>query len=200
VHGRWLAILPALGLLQMSSLPLTQSWNGTTLYGAVWLAFSFMFLISQACLLAGYYLRWGTKKPEKTVAERWVVVIYVWGLVIIALAQTLLAFFGNIIEGKWVTPVNLAIIVPSIAACVVAVFLILLQRREFGLPGRSVSFIGSVFSLHWLYRLVGGAYDLVGRGVALATLVLEGEGGILWALLWLILLLALIAQGVIRGV
>jgi hypothetical protein len=62
-----------------------------------------------------------------------------------------------------------------------------------------VSLIGSFFSLHWLYRLAGKAFGLVGRGVALATVILEGEGGILWALLWLILLMALIVQGVIRG-
>jgi hypothetical protein len=200
VHGRWLAILPALGLLQMSSLPLTQAWNGSALYGAIWLLFSIILLLSQSFLLAGYYLRWGTQKQEKPDKERWVVLIYIWGLVIIALAQILLAFTGNIIEGSWVTPVSLRTILPGIAACALGAFWVFLWGKGYGLTGRNVSLLGEVFSLRWLYRLVGRAYDLVGSGVALVTLVLEGEGGILWALLWLILLVALIAQGVIRGV
>ena len=32
--GRWLVILPAFGLLQLTRLPLTQAWNGVTLYRA----------------------------------------------------------------------------------------------------------------------------------------------------------------------
>jgi formate hydrogenlyase subunit 3/multisubunit Na+/H+ antiporter MnhD subunit len=199
VHGRWLAILPALGLLQMTGLPLTQTWNGAALFGSVWWYFTVLLVIGQAFLLAGHYLRWGALKPIKPDAERWVVVIYVWGLGLIVLAQFVLAFSGNILDGSWVTPITLASIVPGIAACAAAVFLSFLQRRGIGLPGRWVSLMGSFFSLHWLYRLAGKAFGLVGRGVALATVILEGEGGILWALLWLILLMALIVQGVIRG-
>ena len=78
--------------------------------------------------------------------------------------------------------------------------LILIKRRGIVLSGKVVGWISSFFSLHWLYRLTAKGYDLLGRGVALVILVLEGEGGILWALLMLILLMALIAQGAVRGV
>jgi hypothetical protein len=199
VHGRWLAILPMLGLLQMSGLPLMQTWNGSALFSAIWWLFSIFLVVGQAFLLAGHYLKWGWLKPVKPDAERWVVVIYVWGLVLIALAQFALAFSENFDAGSLVTPVNLASIVPGIAACGVAVFLIFLHRRGIALSSAGVSLMGSIFSLHWLYRLAGKVYDLLGRGVSLATRVLEGEGGILWALLWLMLLMALIAQGVIGG-
>jgi hypothetical protein len=200
IRGRLLIFLPALGLLQMTCLPLTQAWNGVTLYGAVALIFSIPFLISQALLLAGYYSRADDTRGEKPDAERWVVVIYVWGLVLIALAQVFLALSGNIIEGKWVTPVNLAALVPGIAACALGAFFVFLQKRGYGLAIRDVRVINLVFSLNWLYYLLGRAYSLVGRGVALATSILEGEGGILWALLWLFLLFTLIAQGIATGV
>jgi hypothetical protein len=199
LRGRWLAILPGLGLLQMSGLLLTQTWNGAALFGAVGWLFSLFLVIGQAFLLAGHFVRWGNLKQEKPDAERWVVMIYIWGLALIALTQFVLAFSENIIEGSLVTQISLASIVPGIAACVVAAFLIFIQRRGIALSGKSLSLMGSIYSLHWLYRLAAKAYNLLGRGVALAILVLEGEGGILWALLFLILLVALIAQGVIRG-
>jgi hypothetical protein len=200
IRGRLLVILPAFGLLQLTGLPLTQAWNGVALFRAVSLIFSVLFLISQALLLAGYFSRMDNTRNEKTDAERWVVLIYVWGLVLILLAQMLLAFLGNIVGGKWVTPVNLATLIPGFAACGLAALLVFLQKRGYGLPVRGVRVINSVFSLNWLYYLAGRAYSLVGKGVALATLILEGEGGILWALLWLVLLFALIVQGIARGI
>ena len=200
IRSRFFVILPALGLLQASSLPLTQAWNGVALYGTPLSVLHLLFLISSALLLAGYYFRWEESRTEKSDVERWILVIYVWGLVFIPLAQLLLALWGNFVNGTWVTPIELATLLPGVGACGLAAVLVLLQKRGFGLPGRGVRVIDSLFSLTWFYRLVGQAYFLVGRGVALITLVLEGEGGILWALLWLILLFALVAQGVIRGV
>jgi hypothetical protein len=170
------------------------------LYGTPLSVLLILFLISSALLLGGYYFRWEESRTEKPDAERWILVIYIWGLVFIPLAQLLLALWGNFVNGTWVTPIELATLLPGVGACGLAAVLVLLQKRGFGLTGRGVRVIDSVFSLTWFYRLLGQAYYLVGRGVALVTLILEGEGGILWALLWLILLFALVAQGVIRGV
>ena len=65
IRGRLLVILPALGLLQLTGLPLTQAWNGVTLFRAVSLIFSVLFLISQALLLAGYFSRMDNTRNEK---------------------------------------------------------------------------------------------------------------------------------------
>jgi len=51
-----------------------------------------------------------------------------------------------------------------------------------------------VFSFSWLYQLFWGVYRLVGRFLALINLILEGEGGILWTILLLTLLLSLLGQ------
>ncbi len=49
-----------------------------------------------------------------------------------------------------------------------------------------------IFSFHWLYRLFWRGYRLLGGGVALITVLLEGEAGVLWTLLLLFLLISLI--------
>jgi hypothetical protein len=200
IQRRFLGILPALGLLQASSLPFTQTWNGVALYGSLQLVFSFLFLIGYALLLAGYFLSWWNSSITTDEEEQWILIIYVWGLAFIPLAQLLLAWFENFTEGAWVTPIEIATILPAIAVCVGATLIIILQTRGLSIPVPGRRIIGAIFSLDWFYRTIGKAFDLLGRGVALVTLVLEGEGGILWALLWLILLFALVAQGAISGI
>jgi len=51
-----------------------------------------------------------------------------------------------------------------------------------------------VFSLTWFYAFLGWLFRLVERGIEFITTVLEGEGGILWALLLLTLLVAFLSQ------
>ena len=131
VPGRWLAILPALGLLQMSGLPLTQTWNGAGLFGAIgWLGSVFLGL-GLALLLAGHYLRWSLKKQAKPDAERWVVVIYIWGLASIAGSQAVLALSENVMAGSLLTPLSLATVAPGLAACGVAAIIDLDKKKGY---------------------------------------------------------------------
>jgi len=83
---------------------------------------------------------------------------------------------------------------PSLIAMGLAIFLVVLAPRIPRLPVRWVSSLHAVFSFGWLYRLFRGVYRLVERSLALFNLVLEGEGGILWTILLLILLLSLLGQ------
>jgi len=53
---------------------------------------------------------------------------------------------------------------------------------------------GNVFSLGWLYRLFWWFYRAIGTLASNIALILEGEGGVLWALLLLVLLVTLIIQ------
>jgi hypothetical protein len=52
----------------------------------------------------------------------------------------------------------------------------------------------STFSLEWLYRQLWVAYRYMSRPVGFINLVLEGEGGLLWTMLLLTLLIALLLQ------
>jgi hypothetical protein len=50
--------------------------------------------------------------------------------------------------------------------------------------------------VEWLYQALWWIYRLVNRLVGFLTEVLEGEGGILWGVLWVALLVSLILFGV----
>jgi hypothetical protein len=63
------------------------------------------------------------------------------------------------------------------------------------LPGSLVALGQKLFSLRWFYDILGIAMRLSVRFVRQLTAVLEGEGGILWVLVLLALLVALLLRG-----
>jgi hypothetical protein len=50
-----------------------------------------------------------------------------------------------------------------------------------------------LLSLRWLYRLTWALYERVGQIVSWLSIILEGEGGVLWTLFLLVLLMTLAA-------
>jgi len=63
-------------------------------------------------------------------------------------------------------------------------------RRMAGWPPMLAVWFERVFSLGWCYALVRRIYGLFGRGVLRISRLLEGDGGLLWALVLLALLIS----------
>ncbi len=189
-RARWLLFVPVLGLMAISSLPFTPTWSSTGVYTTPLHPLVYAFLIAQAVLLLGYWrhTRGGAQSlPE---GERLVQLIYPIGLILLPAVNWILAY------QDWPARdlAQAALWWPGLAVTGLAGGLgWVWSRRQLGrLPG--FAFLGRALSLDWLYRLFWAAYRLIGRAVVLLTSVLEREGGVLWALLLLTLLLALLAQ------
>jgi hypothetical protein len=69
-----------------------------------------------------------------------------------------------------------------------------LVSRGFHISERVLVVLRRIFSLTWLYSILGWFFTLIERAFAFITTVLEGDGGILWALLLLTLLMAFMSQ------
>jgi hypothetical protein len=54
--------------------------------------------------------------------------------------------------------------------------------------------IDEIFSLRWFFNSFSWVYNAVGQALASLNSLLEGEGGVLWALLLVALLVSLVAQ------
>ena len=188
---RWLLPIAGLGLLGFSGLPYTPAWQAMRLYAPPFGVWEFLFLIAQALFLVGYARHVLRPEPQLTGVERWVWVIYPWGLILLPLTGFLIAWWGRLSGAQFPT---LASSWPSLVAMGIALILVVLAQRIPRLPVRLVSSLHSVFSFSWLYQLFWGVYRLVGRFLALINLILEGEGGILWTILLLTLLLSLLGQ------
>jgi hypothetical protein len=204
----WLAI-PVLGWLSLTALPFTPIWAGSLVYGAQfgrpeagfwpW-STAVLFLGAHALLLAGY-MRHALQLGEPLLRlERWVGVVYPVGL---ALLVMLLVVLGRELPAKELTELSgwWRWVGGGLAAAF-GVGIWFLTRRwlreapspaEGEAPAQEPAPAWARFvSLRWLYQLGWNIYRLIGRGLEAATLVMEGDGGLLWALLLLLLVVSLV--------
>ncbi len=186
-----------LGLLGILGLPYLPSWQSAGLYRSPFNILLVLFLIAQTMFAAGYIRHLVRPGDRLAGVERWVWVIYPWGLIVLPLTHILYTVWelrqpgleqpdlGNSWSGF--------LIVVTIAGFG------LLYRRGVRMPVRLTQTIRRTLSLHWLYRFAWQIYHLGARLVAFINLILEGAGGILWTLLLLVILLSLLAQQQLGG-
>lgn len=180
-----------LGLFNFSGLPFSPSWEGMLLDTPSLPVFTAAFILAHAFLMAGYLRHALGPGAALERAERWVYLIYPLGLLLLPATH----FFGFLwlrpllttpaIEQSWPAFVSL-----GISAAALAIY-----QRGFRLPADVTASLQSAVSLGWLYRLVWKLYQGSGRLLSFITGILEGEGGILWALLLLTLLITWLAGG-----
>lgn len=192
--GRHISIrvLVALGLLGFLGLPYTPNATGMQVYRMPIGLGDIVLLLAHSLLVVGY-LRHGMRlTPPLAGVERWVWAIYPWGLTLLPLVH-----FG---AGWWLLG-SAGIELPwqGLAAAVLSALWILAARR-LALQGlqaplaRLGSQLTGILSLEWLYRAVWRLYRPLRRLLDFFSNVVEGEGGVLWALLFLVLFMAILSQ------
>lgn len=188
-----------LGLINLSALPFSPTWLGTALYQNsssfseiippfLLYLFSFAFFLVHSLLLAGFIrhaIRGIFPSRERPVehVERWVWFLYPIGLVFITVTHFLI--------GLWLHP-NLNEIpftgwIMGVSAVIISLLIWYIPWRysQAFLPKDQpikTSPLNNLFSLEWMYRLFWRLFRLITRLIALISTILEGDGGILWAL------------------
>jgi hypothetical protein len=194
---RLLYPVAGLGFLGILGLPYLPSWQAAGLYKPPFNFLLVIFLIAQTMLAAGYLRHLARPSDRLAGVERWVWVIYPWGLVIMPLTHILLTVWG-LRQPAGELP-DLRTSWPNFLIVLIICGFGLLYRRGFQIPVRLTQIFRRTLSLHWLYRFIWQLYRLGARFVAFINLILEGEGGILWTLLLLVILLSLLAQQQLGG-
>ena len=197
-------LFSGLALLALSGLPFTPAapaWAG--LAGTTWDAVDFIFIATYAVLLAGYARH--SLRTENSFAgqERWVWVTYPVGIAALTGAVYAALYLG--LDSPWV----LGAWWISAPCAVLAVLLLLadwrlrhsrpetVERMRWAavVAGRVGGFLSALLSLNWLYRLGMGLFSWIQRLVRFVTVILEGDGGVLWTLVLLALLASLVRAG-----
>jgi hypothetical protein len=121
--------------------------------------------------------------------DRWTRVLYPVGLFVLTGTAILLGIWGwegaRTIGIWWVSIVTLLL-----AGGTTALALRVLPRL--GLPSLSNQWI-RILRLEWLYKTVSWVYDRFHSLANLVTNSLEGEGGVLWSLLLLVLVVSILS-------
>ena len=189
--------LALLGLINLSALPFTPVWQGTALYQfspvfglnlTVFALFSFFFLFIQAFLLAGF-IRHAMRGIFPVIGgssghiERWVWILYPLGLIVIIITHLLIGWL--IVPNTHEVAVSGWIVGP--VALVINGFILYFSWRypqslHPALGANIRSAWDRLLSLEWLYRLLWRFFRTFSRLFALFSSILEGDGGLLWAL------------------
>jgi hypothetical protein len=186
-------LIPILGALSMSALPFTPAWEGMRIYAPPFQLIMPLFLFAHALLFYGYLRH--SLRPSETLpgSERWVWLLYPLGLMLLLLSN----IFAGFIHHSDLSGRPLAAWVAGPLAVGLAFLLFRLRRRLPVLPQPAASRLISFLSLNWLYSPLWVLYRLFGWLVTRLTQLLEGEGGVLWALVVLAIIFTLVNQSIV---
>jgi hypothetical protein len=194
IRSRPIVIILLLGSLGITTLPYTPAWQGAYLYSNPTNLALILLLLSQSLLLVGFVRFSLLTDPHTAGMERWVRIIYPWGLVLIPVAHYLIGI------SSWTEGISLENTLPSVLGIIIASTVLALEKKSLGYSrltrtGRRIGeTISQLFSFQWLFALVWRGYTILGKGLAYFVRVIEGDGGVLWGLLFLVLLITIITQ------
>jgi len=196
-HKNLLPIV-VLGFVGFSTLPFSPTWLGTELYiypeaasspisQPLFILLSFTFLLIHSLFLAGFFrfiLR--SVSPLETQikvhVEPWVWFLYPIGLIVIIVTHYLIGImlYPPLVE------IPLTGWIMGIIAVILSGFIWYIPTRYFKGFNRSnqsviTSAITKFLSLEWLYSFLWRLFRALSRFAAIISVILEGDGGILWA-------------------
>lgn len=190
---RWQDKVLLIGAWSISALPfsLTASgWNSAG--GRLWYATPFL-LAAQVMLLSGYIRmsRRAPAQPPPADQPIWGKNVYPLGIYVILLTIVLLGVYGwegALQSGNWMIALLASLLTLGLLRLALRMRL-LNPVRVHWVRSAEPSWLDTVYQTLWeLYRVLR-------RGGALLSNVLEGESGVMWTLLFLVLFITFLIQG-----
>jgi hypothetical protein len=202
LHHLPVYIIAGLGAIGFSGLPFTPSSNGWAgLITAPFSVVSVFFILAHALILFGYLRHALRPAGEMRGIESWAKIVYpagLGGLIVIGWVIAVIGQAGGLAIGVWWAAI------PSVVLAGGGMWILsrTAVRQEavegegwFAIIAKPVGhWVGVIFGLNWVYRSLFFLYHLLQQLVNFFSLLLEGQGGMLWALLLLALLSTLIAS------
>jgi hypothetical protein len=195
------AIAGMMGLIGLPYFPTASGWQG--IFGGRFSLAGIAFFLSIVLLAWGYLCHFLRQREELYRMERWVHTVYPAGLAALLIAQFVvgvLGWPGSFTVGIW--PVSVGVAVAVVIGLVSAWhFRNMLARGAHAFRWVQILLdglgkgLGAFFRLNWLYGTLLWLYRLVQRAVQMITVIFEGEGGVLWTLVVLALLVSLLWSG-----
>jgi hypothetical protein len=185
----WVDRVVLVGVWSLSGLPFSltaSAWLGTLGF------FTPFVVVAQALLMAGF-VRQALRSTGRTSLDSqpgWAGKIYPAGIVLLVVFQLLLGFVG------WDGAFQIGAWLQALATSILALGLVwatprfrILNPIRAHWVNPAVSGIGAIYNGLWaIYRILRRISQII-------TDTLEGEGGIMWTLLFLILFISFLTQG-----
>jgi hypothetical protein len=177
-----------LSLFTFSALPFSPTYAGLRMYQPLQ---PFLLLMPLAqLLLIGGYTRFMLKETEPlTGVEPWVRIIYLIGLAILPVTHIASVYIGPPIMAQGSIPIWPLLVVLGLAMIGVVAY-----WRKWHVPDNLFNRLDRFFSLRWIDNLIVWGSSLLEQTAQLITRTVEGEGGVLWTLLFLVMLVSILSQ------
>lgn len=190
-----------IGLVGLPFTPLASGWDGLVANGVtIW---TFLYILSHAILVLGYINRALQPGGEPKTLESWARLVFPLGLIIIIQAIIILAIVGwpgsRTVGRWWLGAISNGIIVIAI----VLVMRFGLSPPYIQLPtsstfARLVNWVlprlEPIFRLEWLYQGLWLINNWFGKLLMAISSIIEGDGGLLWTILLLVLLISFLTS------
>jgi len=199
-RSRKLTVIPLLAIVGLSGLPFTPSaigWQGIIISGELFR--NLLMIFSVSIIILGYLRHATITDTLLTQKEKWTWLTYPLGLFILILSHWLIFLISDL---RWYLS---GILYASIAAFLLPLILYFLIRKflresEYSDFLQRIlkpigNFIIRLLSFRWVYNQIWSFLGMFQRIVNVFTNILEGQGGIVWVIVFLIMLITLITSG-----
>jgi len=196
-HSTWLSRALWIGMWGISALPFSLTSTGwESGMPSFWPVWPFL-LLAQALLLAGYlrHAMRPTLRASYESLDRAAQYVYPAGISIMLAGMLLLGFWGwqgAFQFGAWF-PATLGVVLGGITVWLAPRLRILTPIRAHWVRPTATA---ATSWMNWFFNGLWSLYRFVGRLSNSFSAVLEGEGGFMWTLLFMVLFISLIIQGV----
>jgi hypothetical protein len=203
-YHRFLNIFMLVTMVGLTALPLTIAWAGILIYypasgstipqSAVWVS-GLLAPVIQTLLLIGFARQIRQSLPGNYGLERWIWLIFTWGLLILPVTGVLIAWWGGLWSAIFTQSLTVVqFLIPGILATLLSGGALIIAWRGWHIPPRLTGAIARVTDPAWISSLLRSVFQFFSRVVAIIDRVLEGSGGILWTLLLITLLVSILTQ------
>jgi hypothetical protein len=190
-----------IGLIGLPFTPLASGWSGLLNNGPTF--WTFVFLMVHALILLGYLKFTLEPGGDTSILESWARLVYPLGIIVIIqsiIALGLIGWPGSLTLGIWWLPAASILLILGTYYFV--------QRAGFDaanikLPSSSgltkvVNWIlprlEPIFRMEWVYQLLWWMINIINQLLRAFSIILEGEGGMLWTILLLVLMISLLTS------
>lgn len=196
----FLFLFGLLGLLGLPYLLLVSGWEGLIANGfSLW---TLLFIVIHGFLVLGYINKALQPGGEVGALESWARIVYPLSFILIILMIVFIGVVGW--PGSFVLGVWWMTLISTVFLILATLFIRQLGGGfpNFKLPVNSATSkvfewvsprLETVFRLEWIYKVIWNIYKFIGNILNNFSMILEGEGGILWTVLILVLLLSILS-------
>lgn len=199
-RGQKLTTIPLIAVIGLSGLPFTPSnsgWQGIIIPGQTFE--NIIITISFIILLLGYIQHATVIDSYLTKKEKWVWITYPIGLVLLIITHWVIFFVSEL---NWNMQGNIFLSIFTFISPLVFYFLIqkYIRSSDYSRFINVVlfpigNFVKKVLSFRWLYKLFWSILEILQRIINLFSNILEGQGGIIWVIVFLLMIITLVASG-----